>query len=140
LEINFFFSDCKIHRLNQKLLRRSLCKIAHAEGYSVDIINVILTNDRKILLLNKEFLHHNYPTDIITFNYCVDYFVSADIYISADTVFYNAKKLNVEFKIELFRVIIHGILHLMKFNDKSVSEKILMRKKEDFYLRLFRNV
>jgi rRNA maturation RNase YbeY len=140
LEINFFFSDCKIHHLNQKLLCRNLCKIAFLEGYSIDILNVILTNDRKILLVNNKFLRHNYPTDIITFNYCNNYFLSADIYISINTLFYNSKKYNVEFRNELFRVIVHGILHLMKFDDKSKIEKKAMRMKEDFYLRLFKNI
>jgi probable rRNA maturation factor len=140
LEINFFFSDCKILHLNKKLLQKNLSKIALAEGYSINILNVIFTNDKKILILNRKFLHHNFPTDILTFNNSEGYSVSADLYISLNTLFYNSEKFNVVFKSELYRVVIHGILHLMGFNDKSLQEKKLMRKKEDFYLRLFNQI
>ncbi len=138
MEINFFFSEFNIFHLNKKKLRNNFIKIALFEGYSINVLNIILTNDKKILLLNKKFLFHNYPTDIITFNYCKNFSLSADIYISVDTIFYNSKKFNVSFQTELFRVLIHGILHLMKFNDKLYYERKIMRIKEDFYLRLFK--
>ena len=140
MEINFFFSDCKIFHLNKKLLQKNLCKIALTEGYSINILNFIFTNDKKILILNRKFLHHNYPTDILTFNNSIDYSISADLYISINTLIYNSEKFDVEFKNELYRVVIHGILHLMDFNDKSFKEKKIMSKKEDFYLRLFNHI
>lgn len=123
--------------LEAALLRKRFEKIAFFEGKRIGFINYIFVGDREIFLLNKKYLNHSYPTDIITFDYSELNEVSGDIYISLDTVRYNAKKFEATFKVELNRVMVHGLLHLLRYKDKSRSEKILMRKKEDFYLSLF---
>jgi probable rRNA maturation factor len=112
-------------------------KIAFFERCNIDCINYIFVNDRSILLYNTKYLHHTYPTDIITFDYSEFNYKSGDIYISIDTVRYHSQKFNVSFKNELNRVIIHGLLHLIGYKDKTVAEKKLMRFKENYYLRLF---
>jgi rRNA maturation RNase YbeY len=112
-------------------------KIAFFESVSIDLLNFTFVSDKEIILINTKFLRHNYPTDIITFDYSLLNIISGDIFISLDTILQNSVKFNTTIKNELNRVMIHGILHLIGYNDKKVNEKKLMRSKEDFYLRLF---
>ena len=86
--------------------------------------------------INFEYLKHNYFTDVITFDYSNKQLIKGDIFISVDRVKDNAKNYKVSFNDELFRVIIHGVLHLCGFNDKTVKEKEEMRKQENFFLEL----
>jgi probable rRNA maturation factor len=137
LEILFFNSEnLKLHLDYKKNVKR-FEKIAFFEGESIDFINFIFVNDRSIFLMNEKFLHHSYPTDIITFDYSLNKIVSGDIYISIDTVKFNSKKYSVTFADELNRVMIHGLLHLLGYKDKNPNEKKIMRAKENYYLRLF---
>lgn len=99
-------------------------------------ISYIFCSDDYLLKINQEHLNHNYYTDIITFDYTKDEIISGDIFISIDRVKDNAKNFNQEFNQELARVIIHGILHLLGFKDKSKEEAQLMRKKEEEALNL----
>ena len=99
-------------------------------------INVIFCNDDYLLSINKTYLNHDYYTDIITFDYSKPEDVSGDLYISITRVKDNAKKLNLEFNDELYRVIIHGVLHLCGLKDKTKQEKEKMRAKEDEMLLL----
>ena len=100
-------------------------------------ITYIFCDDDYLLERNKEFLNHNTLTDIITFNYCIDNNISSDIMISIDRVKENSTIFENSFNEELKRVMIHGILHLIGYNDKSEEEEELMRKKENFYLNIF---
>ncbi|NQU88032.1 MAG: rRNA maturation RNase YbeY [Mariniphaga sp.] len=100
-------------------------------------ITVVFCSDEYLLQLNKEFLDHDYFTDIITFDYCDNNIISGDIFVSIDRIHYNAKKYNVGFNIELHRVLFHGVLHLIGYNDKTSGEKKEMRSKEDYYLNEF---
>ena len=99
-------------------------------------INVIFCNDDYLLSINKTYLNHDYYTDIITFDYSKSESVSGDLYVSVTRVKDNAKKLNVEFNDELYRVIVHGVLHLCGLKDKTKEEKEDMRAKEDEMLLL----
>ncbi len=94
-------------------------------------ISIIFCSDPFLLDINQRYLNHDYFTDIITFNYNQNHLVSGDIFISTDSVMDNARDRGIEFKTELNRVIIHGVLHLIGFNDKSAEDKELMRKEED---------
>jgi len=100
-------------------------------------ITYIFCDDDYLLERNKKFLNHNTLTDIITFNYCIDNNISSDIMISIDRVKENSTIFENSFNEELKRVMIHGILHLIGYNDKSEEEEELMRKKENFYLNMF---
>ena len=97
-------------------------------------ITYVFCNDKYLKEKNKTFLNHNCLTDIITFDYSEKNIISADIFISVDRVLDNSKIYKVEFLCELKRVMIHGLLHLLGYNDKSTKEKQEMRKKEDFYI------
>jgi rRNA maturation RNase YbeY len=100
-------------------------------------INYIFCSDEYLLKLNKDYLNHTTYTDIITFdNSLEESFIEGEIYISIDRVRENAEKFNASFDEELHRVLIHGVLHLLGYKDKSIREKSLMRKKEDAYLSL----
>tara|TARA_B100001778_G_scaffold66756_1_gene52620 strand:+ start:926 stop:1342 length:417 start_codon:yes stop_codon:yes gene_type:complete len=99
-------------------------------------INVIFCNDDYLLSINKTYLNHDYYTDIITFDYSKAESVSGDLYVSVTRVKDNAKKLNLEFNDELYRVIVHGVLHLCGLKDKTKQEKEDMRAKEDEMLLL----
>ena len=107
------------------------------EKKTVGDITYIFCDDDYLLERNKEFLDHNTLTDIITFNYCIDNNISSDIMISIDRVKENSTTFENSFNEELKRVMIHGILHLIGYNDKSDKEKELMREKENFYLNMF---
>jgi rRNA maturation RNase YbeY len=137
LEIEFHFSkNIKLH-IEASIIKKRFEKIAFFEHYNIGFLNYIFVDDREILVLNKKYLHHSYPTDIITFDYSEPNLVSGDIYISVDTIRYNASKFATSFNNELNRVMIHGLLHLLRYKDKTKNEKTLMRKKEDYYLSLF---
>ena len=94
-------------------------------------------DDEEVLKINKQFLNHDFYTDIITFDYTEGETVSGDIVISIERVGENAKTYNVDFQSELNRVIIHGILHLCGYKDKKRDEEKLMRSKEEFYMSRF---
>ena len=110
--------------------------VAHTYGKKIGEINYIFCDDEKILEINRQFLQHDYYTDIITFDYCEGDTLSGDIFISVDTVTANAKEYSVSFDEELKRVMIHGILHLCGQNDKTADEQQEMRIKENNALRM----
>ena len=129
--INYFNEDTKIPKFKRRLYSNWIKSIVNKYGYKLGEINYIFCSDKYILEINRQYLNHDYFTDIITFNYNNDKLISSDIYISIDTVAKNADYYHVNFENELNRVMIHGILHLLGFDDKSEDEKIVMRKKED---------
>ena len=104
-------------------------------GYSVGELNYIFCDDEKILSVNREFLQHDYYTDVITFDYTTRTRVNGDIYISLDTVATNAEQVGVSFLHELHRIIIHGLLHLTGQADKTPATKAQMTAKEEAALR-----
>ena len=105
--------------------------VAGKHGFGVGDVSYIFCSDESILNINKEYLQHDYYTDIITFDYTSENRISGDIFISLDTVLSNAEKFNVSYEDELHRVIIHGILHLCEVNDKTPEEREMMKKHED---------
>ncbi|MCL4142647.1 UNVERIFIED_CONTAM: hypothetical protein GTU68_061415 [Idotea baltica] len=121
---------------NQNSISNWLSAVIVAENYKEDTINYIFCDDNYLFELNVKHLKHNTLTDIITFNYNLGKTISTDIFISIDRVVENAQKFDVDFENELHRVMIHGILHLCGYNDKTDDEKSLMRNKEDYYLSL----
>ena len=100
-----------------------------------DIV-ILFCLDEYLLEINKKHLNHDYYTDIITFDYCVEKIVSGDLYISIDRVKENAKVFNETFMNELTRVVIHGVLHLCGYNDKTDSDQKIMRNLENKYLAI----
>jgi rRNA maturation RNase YbeY len=102
----------------------------------LDFINVVFCSDEYLLKINQDFLNHDYLTDVITFDYNEE-FISSDVFISVDRVADNSKVLGVVFTDELMRVMVHGVLHLCGFKDKTPEQEREMRSMEDYYLNLF---
>ncbi|MGM9837957.1 MAG: rRNA maturation RNase YbeY [Paludibacteraceae bacterium] len=103
-------------------------------GYSVGNLSYILCDDEKILSVNREFLQHDYYTDVITFDYTTAQCLNGDIFISTDTVRSNAKMVGTDYAHELLRILIHGVLHLTGQGDKTPETKAEMTRKEDLAL------
>lgn len=99
-------------------------------------LSYIFCSDKYLQEINNQYLKHRTFTDIITFNYGAEEGIEGDIFISINRVKENANKFKSDFDTELHRVIIHGVLHLIGYNDKTKTEKALMREKEDTYLSL----
>lgn len=106
------------------------------EGRELGEINYIFCDDDYLLEINVKTLNHNTLTDIISFDYTVGDVISGDIYISYDRVLENAEKLGLDFREELHRVMVHGILHYCGYHDKVEKDRLVMRSKEDYYLSL----
>ena len=106
------------------------------EGKLVGEISYIFCSDEYLHKMNLEHLNHDTLTDIVTFNYCEDNHINSDLFISIDRVKENAKTFKTSFQNELYRVMIHGILHLLGYDDKTSEDQNLMRAREDFYLTL----
>jgi rRNA maturation RNase YbeY len=107
------------------------------EGFLIHELNYIFCDDDYLLKINQDYLQHDYLTDIITFDYVSGKNVSGDLYISIDRVKENAKEFNVSFDNELKRVMIHGVLHLMGYSDKTEAATVEMRAKEEEKIKLF---
>lgn len=112
--------------------------VASSYEKKVGEIAYIFCSDEKILEVNKEYLQHDYYTDIITFDYCEDNVISGDIFISLDTVKSNSEQFNTSYNDELHRTIIHGILHLCGINDKGEGEREIMEAEENKALALLK--
>ena len=118
-------------------VERWIEQVAASHGKRVGEVNYIFTDDAGILDINRQFLGHDYYTDIITFDYTEGDILGGDIYISLDTVDSNAKLVGATYDEELHRVIIHGILHLCGINDKGPGEREIMEAAEDKALEQF---
>jgi rRNA maturation RNase YbeY len=135
--INFFSEKLRFKLGHPKKTASWIKLVAKEEEAPIKSLNYIFCNDDYLGEINMRFLKHNTYTDIVTFNYGLPTEpLEGDIFISIDRVKENASKFNVDFDIELHRVIIHGVLHMIGYNDKSKTEKLAMRKKEDTYLSL----
>lgn len=106
-------------------------RVAASYGRKVGDVAYIFCDDEEILRVNRQYLQHDYYTDIITFDYDEDDVISGDLFISLDTVCTNAEQLGVSYEQELNRVIIHGILHLCGINDKGPGEREIMEAAEN---------
>lgn len=134
--IRYFSEDIKFDFKNKRENNKWLRLVAESEIRRVGDINIIFCSDNYILDVNLKYLQHDYFTDIITFDYCEGNFLSGDLYISIDSVKDNAVFYGVDFKEELSRVMVHGILHLIGYDDHSDEDIKVMRSKEDYYLSL----
>ena len=122
--------------LQENLLNKWFNIIAEKEKKSLGVVTIVLGDDNWLKAINKKYLNHNYFTDVITFDYTTKNIISGDILISLDTVKNNSVKYNTTFINELYRVCVHGLLHLCSYNDITTKEQNLMKEKEDFYLSL----
>jgi rRNA maturation RNase YbeY len=125
-------------KLSDKIKIKSWIKtIVELEKKILGQINFVFTSDAELLKTNIEFLNHNTYTDIITFDYCEGKLINGDIIISIERVKENAQKFKVDFDSEVKRVIIHGVLHLCGYKDKSTKDTEVMKGKENWALKKF---
>ena len=125
-------SKFKVKDLRKKKLW--LNSISNNEGKEIESLSFLFVDDEEMLKYNKKYLQHESYTDVITFDNSIDKKIAGDIIISLERVNDNAKFYQVSYNYELQRVMAHGLLHLLGYNDKNKEEKKIIRKKENYYL------
>ena len=129
-----FQIQAKYRLANRSKIKDWLNNIIKEEGVKTGTITYLLINDKEMLVYNQQFLQHDTLTDVITFKNEDGNKISGDIVISIERIYENAEKYKVLFTNELYRVMAHGLLHLLAYNDKSNKEAKEIRKKENYYL------
>ncbi len=138
MSISFNIEDQNFTLKSKLKIRSWIIKIINLYSKKSGSINFIFVSINEIIEINNTYLKHYYPTDIITFDYCTNNIISGDIFICSEIVFKNSVLYNTTREDEMNRVIIHGILHLIGFNDSSEQEQLIMRSKEDEALNIFK--
>lgn len=138
--ITFDAVNVSLPEIDRKKVSEWIRKVAAGYGLNVADIAYVFCDDGKILEVNRQFLQHDYYTDIITFDYSTDRYIGGDLFISLDTVRSNAELVGAGYEEELHRVIIHGILHLCGLNDKGPGERELMEAAENRALNIYREI
>lgn len=136
--INFFFENIESQDIPPNTAPW-LEDLILSENKKPGEINYIFCDDEYLLKVNQDYLHHDYYTDIITFDYVKGKTISGDIFVSLPRVRENASSLENDIESELRRILAHGILHLCGYKDKTDQERSTMRKKEDFYINRYSN-
>ena len=134
MNLNVFCEEVKRPKVTKKLIKEIVTLISNGENTIFGDINIIFCSDDYLLTINNEYLNHDYYTDIITFDYKNENFVSSDMFISLDRVQENSNSIHVPYIHELLRIIIHGTLHLSGYEDDTVEKRQSMSVKEDYYL------
>lgn len=134
--ISYYFQDTDFKFRDRRRTNEWLKLAAESEIRRIGNISIIFCSDNYVLDINQKYLQHDYFTDIITFDYCEEDRLSGDLFISVDSVRENSVEFGTEFKDELNRVIIHGLLHLVGYDDHTEKDIKLMRSKENYYLSL----
>lgn len=127
----FFHKENVSFSINEELVVKWLDESVKPLGFDIGELSFIFCSDEYLKKINVKYLNHDFFTDVITFDYSKGNLLFGDVYVSTDRVQENAKTYNSSFNKELFRVIIHGVLHLCGFNDKTKKEKTLIRSKEN---------
>ena len=123
--------------VSKKELKQAVKDLVFNEGKSLKDLSLVFTDDEYLLEVNKQYLNHDYFTDVITFDYSELPSVSGDVMISLDRVKDNAHSIELSYELEFYRVVFHGVLHLCGYKDKKKDDVSLMREKEDFYIQRF---
>jgi rRNA maturation RNase YbeY len=137
MTINFSNDNIIFNLKGKSKLKSWIASVVKKEKRSIGQLNYTFMSDESLLKINIQYLKHNTYTDIITFNYNEGKKISGDIFISIDRIKENAEAFDIKFEEELHRVMIHGVLHLCGYKDKSKADSDLMRKKENAALKLF---
>jgi rRNA maturation RNase YbeY len=136
LAVRFFNDGVSFQLEGKRKISQWLRHVVAEEGKKTGHLSFIFVSDEIILDINKRYLQHDYYTDVITFDQSAGSAISGEIYISIATVRSNAKDYSVDFRNELFRVMVHGVLHLCGYGDQTADERQKMREKEDKYLSI----
>lgn len=137
--IKFGNLPCEIEG-QKKELKHWLLKVVESEGFILGDVLYFFLNDEQLLKVNMQFLNHDTYTDIITFDYDDGNIVNGEIYISEDRIRDNSKQMDVLLQDEMLRVIVHGVLHLCGYKDKTDLDAAVMRQKEDDYILFYKNL
>ena len=136
--INFFYEEVDRPIPEPEEKRNWISKIISAEGYRIEVLNFVLCSDEYLYNINHDRLNHDHYTDIITFDQSEeDRLIEGDVFLSTERIAENARNLGVSYHEELARVMIHGVLHLMGYDDKEPEQQKRMREKEDSCLSLY---
>ncbi len=137
MNVNFFYKGTESGLIDEQRFDKLIEIILEKENFRKEKINIIFTSDKTLRKINKDFLGRDYLTDVITFGNAFKKTISGELYISIDRIKENCIKYSEGiFDRELKRIIIHGMLHLIGYNDESAQEKEIMKEKEDSYLNL----
>lgn len=140
MTVSFYTEGIEMPDINKSEIRNWVKKVAELHSKRLGPVSYIFCDDNKILEVNKQFLQHDYYTDIITFDYTEGDKISGDLFISLDTVRTNAEQFGQDYNTELHRVIIHGILHLCGINDKGPGEREIMEAEENKALEILKSL
>ena len=142
MAIKYYTEDCNYRLEGRRDIREWLHAVAEDEGYRIEQINYVFCSAQHLLEMNRQFLGHDYFTDIITFDYSElrEGFVAGDIFIDIETVADNARLYGASRREEMLRVIVHGLLHLCGQKDKTPRANKQMHRKEDKYLAKFKEM
>ena len=132
-----FEEETKYSLKEKRKIKEWLNLVAFEEGSKIQNLNFLIVDDNRMIHFNKTYLNHDYSTDIITFDNSENKKISGDIVISVERVKENSKKYEVKLEDELRRVMVHGLLHLLGYDDKNEKEKKRIRKKENYYLEMY---
>lgn len=132
--------NTKFHVKQKRRIKTWLKELILSKNKKPGEINIILRTDDELLEMNQEVLQHDTYTDIITFNYNIENQINGDLFISIDRIKENALKFAVPIEEELHRVMAHGVLHLIGYNDKNSSQQKIMREQENLALELYRDL
>ena len=138
--ISYFTEDIKFELKGKLLNNRWLKMVVGSEVKKMGDLSIIFCSDPYILDINLRYLQHDYFTDIITFDYCEGDTVSGDLFISIDSVRENALIYGASLEDELDRVMVHGVLHLLGYDDHTPEEQAVMRAKENYYVNIKRSL
>ena len=139
MSIQYCSEDVSVPKFQKRKITAWIKKTIVCEEKTPGDISFIFCSDNYLLEVNKQYLNHDYFTDIITFDYVENNLISGDIFISCDRVRENGEEFNTGFENELLRIIIHGVLHLLGYKDKNKKDKLLMTEKENVYLNALSN-
>lgn len=137
MKIKIFYDNIDFRVRGWRKIEKLVKKVISKENKISGDLNFIVTNDKTLKKINIKYLKHNFNTDVISFNYENQGNLSGEIYVSIDTVKRNAKNYKVSYRIELVRVMIHGVLHICGYEDQNNLEKEKMSELEDWWLRVY---
>jgi probable rRNA maturation factor len=137
LKIKIFYDEIAYRLRNSRSYLTKIEEVIRSEKLLPGDLSFIITTDKNLIVINSEFLNHNYFTDVIAFDYNEGKVLNGEIYISLETVRSNANNYKVSLKKELLRVMIHGTLHICGYDDNTAKEKEIMKLKEDYWLDIF---
>ena len=138
MKIRIFYEEVGFRLKDWKNIKKIIEEVISKEKKVSGDLNFIFTNDKHLVDINRKFLNRNYFTDVISFDYSSGKIISGEVYISTETVKNNSINYKVSYREEIFRVLIHGVLHLCGYDDKSETEVRRMRRMEDYWIKIWR--